>query len=412
MQIRAVGAWGVGALSPPVYIQTGAAQPAKVLTIGGADGTFSFLNSCEALNLDAQNGLGAWRQLPPLDMKRGFASVALLLDRVIVTGGFNAQGPRGAGAVVLSTTEALDLENHRWVRLPDMISPRRWHSTVTICDKLYATGGFNGVARLAHCEVFDPRRVMWYSIAPMHVARDGHVALAAPDGKLYVIGGYDGQRRLRDCEVYDPARDVWRQISPMQSARDGHGAVFIQGKIFVCGGYDGTVYHKSTEIYDPQSDTWTFGPAMSAPRYQHTCVVIEGPTERTDRIVIAGGNNGHAYLKSTEVFSYQAPEVNDIAIDSASLSSSSSSSSAFTESKTISTAFNNLSLSSSASSGAFANWSWRAGPSMLAARAGAGAVCLPRRADLPPDVLDYATMRKLKAQEQRKMQREAEEGEY
>lgn len=125
--------------------------------------------------------MGAWRVLPPLPAKRAFASSAVLLGRVVVTGGFNAAGTApvkqrnddeddeqdqsefssnrslvpassaldplaggSKGAVILSRVDVLDTTTHTWSRLPDMLTPRRWHATTVSNDKLYAIGGFDG----------------------------------------------------------------------------------------------------------------------------------------------------------------------------------------------------------------------------------------------------------------------------
>lgn len=63
--------------------------------------------------------------------------------------------------------------------------------------------GYDGNSFLRSCEVYNPNKDSWETVAPMNVKRS-RVALAANMGKLWAIGGYDGESNLSSCEVYDP----------------------------------------------------------------------------------------------------------------------------------------------------------------------------------------------------------------
>ena len=249
----------------------------------------------------------------------------------------------------------------------------------------------------------------------MITPRDGHVAVSLGDGRVYVVGGFDGSRRLTSGEVYDPLLDVWRPIAPMRSARDGHAAAVVNGLIIVSGGYDGATYHRTTEIYNPRTNTWTWGPAMTGARYQHSAVVLPGAAAsgQLDRMVISGGSDGLGAVKLTEVFARpnpagssanSAPSAGAGFVHVGGLGASSSSATAASSSALF------VDGSDVAVDETVLNtWTWTTGPDMLGARAGAAAVALPRQADLPDDVPDYAGMRKARAAEQRRLRRLAEE---
>ena len=56
----------------------------------------------------------------------------------------------------------------------------------------------------------------------MHVTRS-RVALAANAEKLWAVGGYDGVANLSSVEVYDPRTGLWSFASPMCAHEGGVG---------------------------------------------------------------------------------------------------------------------------------------------------------------------------------------------
>ena len=56
----------------------------------------------------------------------------------------------------------------------------------------------------------------------MHVTRS-RVALAANSGKLFAVGGYDGVANLSSVELYDPRTNQWSFVTSMCAHEGGVG---------------------------------------------------------------------------------------------------------------------------------------------------------------------------------------------
>jgi len=482
-------------LSRPLVIKTGKRATVRPVQIGGADPskTQVQLESAEILSVGQANAAQAstqqskWKALPQLNVRRAFASAALLLDRIVVTGGFNSLGlasnPVGsvhsslsttaeilshtqmlvgpnaapsaakgagsqAGATILRSVEALDLEHHRWVPMPDMLTPRRWHASVSIGNKLYVLGGFDGTNRLRACEVFDPRTGIWSPIAPMHEARDGHAAVALPTGHIFVMGGYNGTQRVASCEIYDINKNVWRRVASMRCAREGLAAATfvcpvptsaqaLRGRyskpgdstkqtqlyVYATGGYDGTDYLRSTEVYDPIRNLWLSGPPLRSARYLHSVFVVPkgtlAATGENDGLIVTGGMNKSAdcirycelLVLSDELLQQIVSNTFAEALQAANSGLSRTKTGALRASAPFdasarsrlheedvsmgmysSPSTKTLLLAATAETPSETPVAWMSISDLSAARAGAAAVLLPSYADLPQGIPDYAEL--------------------
>ena len=88
--------------------------------------------------------------------------------------------------------------------------------------RLYVVGGV-GHARmqLSSAEAFDPREGKWVALAPMSCPRSS-CGLAALVGSLYVAGGHGMNGSVHDTvEMYDPVADKWLPRASMGHARCG-----------------------------------------------------------------------------------------------------------------------------------------------------------------------------------------------
>ena len=70
--------------------------------------------------------------------------------------------------------------------------------------------------------LFSPLVDRWEEVVSMLHRRAGASA-AVYNGKIYVVGGFDDVAPLTHCEVYDPVEQVWTEISPLHTARGGVG---------------------------------------------------------------------------------------------------------------------------------------------------------------------------------------------
>lgn len=82
----------------------------------------------------------------------------------------------------------------------------------------------------------------------MNTARS-RVGVAVVGGKLYSIGGFDGVARLATVECYNPVLDEWTTMSPMISKRSALAVAAVGENLYVIGGYDGITSLCSVEMY-------------------------------------------------------------------------------------------------------------------------------------------------------------------
>ena len=264
----------------------------------------------------------AWQALVALPPTMAGFTATLLDGNFVTAGGWNEKNR------VMKMAFALSMDSYTWVRLPDMVVARRWHSAVECGNKVYVIGGFDGSSRLRTIEVFDPEAAdcdeeqleegeSWLTIAVsttagigdggvrqsgstgqgtwtlvdehmMTEARDSHVSVAIGN-KIFVLGGYDGRNRLRSCEVFDTETLDWSPIASMRCARDGHAAVVLDGDIIVSGGYDGRNYLSSCERYIVERNTWEPFLPMAQRRYQHTMSILTACNRHDDCLLVCGG---------------------------------------------------------------------------------------------------------------------------
>ncbi|KAL8542384.1 hypothetical protein ACS0TY_003305 [Phlomoides rotata] len=75
-------------------------------------------------------------------------------------------------------------------------------SIVTMNEKIYTLGGFDGTTMVPSVEVYDPRLGTWMPGEPMNYAREYSVA-AVLNESIYVIGGVEtGEQIVEKIECY------------------------------------------------------------------------------------------------------------------------------------------------------------------------------------------------------------------
>ena len=139
--------------------------------IGGFDG-FTWLNSIERYNPETDT----WSTVGHLTTQRSGASAVTLGDRIYVMGGFDGLFPSRLSSVECFTFGA-GLANLTWHTVPDMIDCRSNFAACVEEEKIVVVGGFksnpnnafSGVCK--DVEVFDPRENIWKSSSKLNVAR-------------------------------------------------------------------------------------------------------------------------------------------------------------------------------------------------------------------------------------------------
>ena len=146
---------------------------------------------------------------------------------IFVVGGWGRDG-------VTDSVETYDRNTDQWFDMKDcqLITPRAYHGTVTIEDKIYVLGGFNGANYLNSVICFNVSTKKWEERSPMYMPRC-YVSAAEIDGIIYACGGYDGRQRHNTVEKYNRYTNQWTLVRPMCQNRSDAGVVNCKGKAFV-----------------------------------------------------------------------------------------------------------------------------------------------------------------------------------
>ena len=155
---------------------------------------------------------------------RAAAAAAVVGDRIIVTGGVDANG------ALLNTTEIFD--GNSWTLGAPIPTPRQMLAAASDGKLVYTVGGTNGTADLTTVEAYDPAANTWTPLPALPQARSD-LGVAIADGRLVAVGGVSAGQVLKSVSVLDLTAKTWAGLPDMATARHGM-AVAAVGKIGVC----------------------------------------------------------------------------------------------------------------------------------------------------------------------------------
>ena len=218
----------------------------------------------------------------------GHTATALGDGRVLVTGGFAAEG-----TPPLATAEVFDPVTSRWSTVGSLATGRGGHAAARLGDgRVLVAGGWVGPRRYtATTEVFDPHTGSFTAGPSLPVAADGLAATTLGDGSVLVVGGQSSPGVASgDAATVCPDLSL-RTVGGLATARFKTGIVTLRsGAVVVVGGTpDDRQLLASTEVYEPDSRTFRSGPPLQAARYKMGGSVVLLPD---DRVLVAGGGPG------------------------------------------------------------------------------------------------------------------------
>ncbi|CAO2636980.1 Kelch-like protein 12 [Lemmus lemmus] len=258
-----------------------------LLVVGGFGSQQSPIDVVEKYDPKTQE----WSFLPSITRKRRYVASVSLHDRVYVIGGYD-------GRSRLSSVECLDYtadEDGVWYSVAPMNVRRGLAGATTLGDMIYVSGGFDGSRRHTSMERYDPNIDQWSMLGDMQTAREG-AGLVVASGIIYCLGGYDGLNILNSVEKYDPHTGHWTNVTPMATKRSGAGVALLNDHIYVVGGFDGTAHLSSVEAYNIRTDSWTTVTSMTTPRCYVGATVLRG------RLYAIAGYDGNSLLSSIECY--------------------------------------------------------------------------------------------------------------
>ena len=152
-------------------------------------------------------------------------------DTPVVLGGWRTDGTDAK----VATDRVWRVVNSRWVELPPLLQPRAAAAAAVVGDRIVVTGGVDANGALLNTtEIFDGNS--WKLGAPIPTPRQ--MLGAASDGKLvYALGGTNGTSDLATVEAYDPAANTWTTpAASFPGARSDFGVAIADGRLVVVGG--------------------------------------------------------------------------------------------------------------------------------------------------------------------------------
>jgi len=124
----------------------------EIYFIGGRASQHTLLSSCEVINV----ATGESTELASLNQERCALSAVVFDGKIIVTGGFGADG-------ALNSVECYSFDTKQWTMMPSMTKPRARHSNIIYKGQILVIGGLWGI----NCtisndmEIYDPAIKQW-----------------------------------------------------------------------------------------------------------------------------------------------------------------------------------------------------------------------------------------------------------
>jgi N-acetylneuraminic acid mutarotase len=237
-----------------------------------------------------------WVELPHLLQPRAAAAAAVVGDRIIVTGGVDANG------ALLNTTEVFD--GNSWTLGAPIPTPRQMLAAASDGKLMYAVGGTNGNADLATVEAYDPAAKTWTTLPDLPQPRSD-VGVAIVDQRLVAVGGVSSGQVLKSVSLLDLMTKTWAGLPDMETARHGMAVAAVANSVYAIGGSTAagdTQVISSAEVLklparkiQPASQ-WRTLPDAPTPRLMMAWTVLN------DKIWLMGGLHMGVVLPTVESY--------------------------------------------------------------------------------------------------------------
>jgi len=281
--------------------------------IGGVDQAGNYIESVEFSKIQLDGTISNWQSTSALNTGRFYLDAVSSNGYLYALGG--GVGELGAENIPVATVERArilaDGQLSPWEQLPNMLTPRRGLKTVTIADRIYATGGYNGLflksiesARISPSDNVQPS----WRLEPHEATVDRYIHSAANHGNyLYVLGGHVQQAdkmSYGDIEMTKIKRDgslnPWHiERSRLLTPRFIASAFTLNHKLYILGGHNGGTRLNSVEFSPIFSDghigPWEFTTPLNTSRSATSVAVFN------NFIYVLGGMGADGVLNSVEM---------------------------------------------------------------------------------------------------------------
>jgi serine/threonine-protein kinase PknK len=204
--------------------------------------------------------IDGWKSGDDLPVPVQHAMAVTWQGNPIVLGGW-----RAAGAQKVASDQVWRVVNSHWVELPRMLQPRAAAAAAAVGDRIIITGGVDANGALLNTtEIFDGNS--WTLGTPIPTPRQ--MLAAASDGKLvYTVGGTNGNADLVAVEAYDPAAKTWTRLPDLSQPRSDLGVAIADRRLVAAGGLSAGQVLKSVAVLDLTTKTWAGLPDMETARH-------------------------------------------------------------------------------------------------------------------------------------------------
>lgn len=205
--------------------------------------------------------IDSWKGADELPVPVQHAMSVTWQDNPVVLGGWRTEGTN----TKVATDRVWRVVNSRWMELPPLLQPRAAGAAAVVGDRIIVTGGVDANGKLVNTtEIYDGTG--WKLGAPIPTPRQ--LLGAASDGKLvYALGGTTGTADLPVVEAYDPAADTWTTMPSLSQGRSDFGVTVSDARLVAVGGKSGAQILKSVAALDLTTSTWSDLPDMSTARH-------------------------------------------------------------------------------------------------------------------------------------------------
>lgn len=259
-----------------------------------------------------------WVDLASLPTPRHHITPAVIGGQIYAVGGFDGPFPEWEMKSDMFIYDIKKDKWRKGVPLPkprgEHVAVALDNRVHVIGGRITKAGGkshFDSFLDTGEHDIFDPSTNQWTKGAAAITARNS-AAAAVIDGLIYVVGGRknviqeDGgqlQQNLGTLEVYDPKKNIWETLAPMPEALGGNAAAALGGKLYVFGGEQWAPEHKvfsSVWVYDPRANTWSKETGLLTARHGLAGAAVDEVVYSIGGCTVVGGG---AAVGATEALS-------------------------------------------------------------------------------------------------------------
>ncbi len=250
--------------------------------------------------------LKEWSHIPFMNDEARWGHSSCVVDgKIYIMGGHD-------GSNNVATLYMFDPDTELWKNKAPMSTVKGFASCAVIGDKIYVVGGAHSIYAVAGkklLEVYNTKEDTWIKLADLNKNIWGHSAIAF-NGKIYVFGGCSfgtTSTIYNSVEEYDPQTNTWTTKSSMPTERYCLTTCLYNNNIYAIGGWrhssNGPLYDK-VEVYNVISDEWVIEKSLPAKRSATASIALN------NKIIVYGGTyTTHPNLGTSEIYEFSFHDV-------------------------------------------------------------------------------------------------------